>query len=564
MQQWLSIPRCQRYERLLDDEGKGASLIPEAVERIKSWIRQCSQTCDPEIIPAVLPKRLLDAGSIDGRQQIRLLDHTQPLLQGETRQTTAYAALSYCWGNESPLMTTSKNLHEMLDGISFECLPKVYQHAIIVCRSLQIRYLWIDSLCIIQGDKTDWESESPKMAQYYEHAYLTIIPAAATSCYDGFLERLPSTTSSVEVEFQSSLNSDIRGSYFIGHDFTSDPGFSLFYQDTAASKWGTRGWTFCEGLFSKRRVYFGKNAIHWSCRSFYASELSNHLKDAEEDSLRPLFESSSPLIVWYTQHLEYSVRKLSRRHDRLPAISPLAQVIADMTRDVYLAGLWKSSLHVGLLWYASDFKGPIIVPEEGETRYIAPSWSWLARARNAEISHYVLTHEAQYSFNVLEAGTTLDGINPYGRVSDGYIKVQGQVYNLLGKPFYKTAYERRANYQEIKTPQGRYIGECSLDLSRSHIDNHGDYQLQDLELEAQGFVLLVVRDGLCLKGKISRAGKNISEEEASLAVSGLVLIPSGRGNADEYCRMGIFESPPIEDGGKRFFEECELRTITLV
>lgn len=534
------------------------------MERIESWITECLKTCDPEIIPAVLPKRLLDVGNTDGTQKIRLLDQTQQILQGEKNQKTGYAALSYCWGDLPPLMTTPENIGEMLDDIPFEGLPEDYQDAIIVCRSLQIRFLWIDSLCIIQGDKEDWESESPKMAQYYEHAYITIIPAAAASCYDGFLKRSSFKMSSVEVEFESSLNPNIHGTYFIGHDFTEDPDFSLFYQDIAESKWGTRGWTFCEGLFSKRRVYFGKNTIHWSCRSFYASELSNGLEGAEEDNLRTLIEEHDPLMVWYTQLLEYSMRNLSRSQDRLPAISPLAQVIADMTGDEYLAGLWRSDLHVGLLWYASDFEGPIIIPEEKETRYIAPSWSWLARARNAEISHYVLTHKTQSLLTIIEAGITLDGINPYGRVSNGFINVQGQICKLPGDPFYKAAYESRTNYQEIKTAQGRYIGECSLDLDESDMDDHGDYQLQMIGPRAQEFVLLVVREGLCLKGTMSRAGKDISEKDACLAVSGLVLIPSGRGNPAEYCRMGIFQSPPIEDGGKRFFETCETHTITII
>lgn len=571
--QFLRISRRPRYGCLI--QGQEFQLLPEVTGRIEDWIETCRRECGQNNKPVVSPKRLLDVGSNDGTGKIRLLECTQQTSQNGTHQVPKYAALSYCWGNKPPLMTMTENLDEMLDGISFEKLPRNYRDAIIVCRSLKIQYLWIDSLCIIQGDKIDWESESPKMAQYYEQAYITIIPAAATSCYDGFLERSTSTTPSVKVGFKSRLNPKFHGTYLIGHDFTVDRNFSLFYQDIAESKWGTRGWTFCEGLFSKRRVYFGKNTIHWSCERFYANELSNHLGNAEEDNIESLIKEmgeENPLAgrnflsMWHTQYLEYSMRELSRSQDRLPAISPLAQVVANMTKktgEEYLAGVWKSDLEVGLLWYASKFEGRIVLPNEKERPYIAPSWSWLARAKNAEISHYVLTHETRSALKILDARTTLDGINPFGRVLDGYIKVQGQICELPGESLFKVASERRTNYREIRS-DGRYVGECSLDLDETHAASFGDYQLQMPGSKAQNFLLLVIRDGLCLKNTMSRAGKDISENEAYSAVSGLVLIPSGRGNADEYCRMGIFESPPIDGGGVLFFKDCERRTITII
>ncbi|KAB2571067.1 hypothetical protein DBV05_g10263 [Lasiodiplodia theobromae] len=49
----------------------------------------------------------------------------------------------------------------------------------------QVRYIWIDSLCIIQGDKQDWFEQSRQMADIYGNAFLNIAATAATDSYEG-------------------------------------------------------------------------------------------------------------------------------------------------------------------------------------------------------------------------------------------------------------------------------------------------------------------------------------------------------------------------------------------
>ncbi|KAF2136707.1 uncharacterized protein K452DRAFT_312990 [Aplosporella prunicola CBS 121167] len=536
----------------------GLLLSPQVSKRIEGWIGQCLKHCDPEAKPMGLPTRLLDVGNMNGRK-VRLVVTSDKMLQGKSGRSWRYSALSHCWGDRSihkpPLKTTTENLSKRLAGIPFLDLPKTYQHAIIVCRSLNIQYLWIDSLCIIQNDKADWETESPKMAQYYEHAYITIIPAAATSCNDGFLDRPITQSRPVKVEFQSSLKRNTRGAYFIHGESTTEPRFSQFYDDIAKSKWGTRGWTFCEGLFSTRRVYFGKNTIHWGCRKFYTSELSNILDDAEEHNLQSLieeqdqdqFHDGNVLSVWYAQYLEYSCRQFTRSQDRLPAISPLAKVMAQLTGDTYLAGLWQSDLHVGLLWYADSFEGPLILPREKEASYIAPSWSWLARARNAEISDYALTHKTQSLLIILGTRITPDGINPYGRVLDGSIEVDGYTSELPRDMFIGSIHQRGTNYRTTRF-QGHEV-ECSLD--------------EPLGMQVQSYVLLVVRNGLCLKDTIYGESEDIDEDNAHYAVSGLVLIPSGQ-RENAYCRAGIFQSLRNNIEEKSFLITCKRRTLILI
>jgi len=45
----------------------------------------------------------------------------------------------------------------MRTEILMEKLPYTFRDAVTIAHHLNIRYLWIDSMCIIQGDRDDWE-----------------------------------------------------------------------------------------------------------------------------------------------------------------------------------------------------------------------------------------------------------------------------------------------------------------------------------------------------------------------------------------------------------------------
>lgn len=62
----------------------------------------------------------------------------------------------------------------MLAKIDLESLPKTFQDDILVTRHLQYRYLWIESLCVLQDSKEDWEKEAATMSDVYNNAALTI------------------------------------------------------------------------------------------------------------------------------------------------------------------------------------------------------------------------------------------------------------------------------------------------------------------------------------------------------------------------------------------------------
>lgn len=121
-----------------------------------------------------LPARLLDVGPPDESELPRLVETSIASVEGEP----PYAALSHMWGdmsNRPPLRTLMSNYKDMKNGIPVSTLPKNLLQAMIVTRRLGLRYLWIDSLCIIQDSSSDWKAEAATMHEVYKYAEVTIV-----------------------------------------------------------------------------------------------------------------------------------------------------------------------------------------------------------------------------------------------------------------------------------------------------------------------------------------------------------------------------------------------------
>jgi hypothetical protein len=89
-----------------------------------------------------------------------------------------YASLSHCWGLIRFVNLTTKNKTQFMEeGIPWRELPKNFQEAIEVARFLEINYIWIDSLCMIQGDDGDFREQAPLMHKVYRNSYCNIAAA---------------------------------------------------------------------------------------------------------------------------------------------------------------------------------------------------------------------------------------------------------------------------------------------------------------------------------------------------------------------------------------------------
>lgn len=118
-------------------------------------------------------------------------------LLGEHPIGVPWASLSHCWGTKPGLKTTRKTYPDMLRSIKPQHLPATIPDAIKFSLQLGIRYIWVDSLCIIQPDEEedthdqkDWEIELPNMGRYYKDSMLTLVVESAAGDDEGFLDAL--------------------------------------------------------------------------------------------------------------------------------------------------------------------------------------------------------------------------------------------------------------------------------------------------------------------------------------------------------------------------------------
>jgi hypothetical protein len=150
---------------------------------LREWLRVCNESHDDHALASrevkVLPTRVLDVGDIENPNRLRLY-----LPEGKQGR---YIALSHCWGQITPLSTTKSTIEDLRIGIEFDQLPKTFQDAVVTTRKLNVQYLWIDSLCIIQDNDEDWIRESGKMETVFASAYCTIAATSAKNSTEGFL-----------------------------------------------------------------------------------------------------------------------------------------------------------------------------------------------------------------------------------------------------------------------------------------------------------------------------------------------------------------------------------------
>ena len=158
-------------------------------------------------------------------------------------------------------MTLRKHLYDLQrpQALSPKNVPKqvakTIQIAMHVAELLEERYLWADQLCIVQDDDAAKLAEIQNMASIYAHASLTIV--ADDSAGAGGIAGICSFTGprNLVQKIHSFRNREII-------ELIPNP-WGPF--NPPASQWSTRGWTFQEGLFSRRRLVFSANTVRWEC-----------------------------------------------------------------------------------------------------------------------------------------------------------------------------------------------------------------------------------------------------------------------------------------------------------
>ncbi|KAF5249379.1 hypothetical protein FANTH_5260 [Fusarium anthophilum] len=329
--------------------------------------------------PKFAPSRLIDIGS----------DHTWKLClyPQDITDPPEYMTLSYRWAKTPSIRLLSSNFEAVRKGAPTSQLPKTFREAITVAHRFSIRYLWIDSLCIIQDSPEDWARESLQMHLVYANSACTISATASGGPDEGLFR---SRTA------QETLVGHIKVSFNDGEPRRSDVWDQHHMQRLTQGPLTDRGWVFQERILSPRVLHFTKTQAVWECFEMNKSEMFPRWSPRPADAvytpdlkaIDAFFDDGHRRTAWakeedkkmtvdvYQQWVNlvktYSQCSLTCPDDRLMAMAGIAEMFKKNSGDEYLAGLWRSRIVEGLNWVVLE-PGP--GPQNPER---VPSWSWAA------------------------------------------------------------------------------------------------------------------------------------------------------------------------------------------
>lgn len=159
-------------------------------DTVVHWVKSCEENhakCNRRWSGHdFVPTRLLDLGPLSATwppESLQVVETKQNAIKA------AYVTLSHCWGKKLFRTLRTEDIQKSGNAsISWEdiCKNKNFAESIEVARHLRSRYIWIDSLCIIQNDKNeDFNKEGPRMHQIYRNSYCNIAAADSEDCEGG-------------------------------------------------------------------------------------------------------------------------------------------------------------------------------------------------------------------------------------------------------------------------------------------------------------------------------------------------------------------------------------------
>lgn len=417
------------------------------------WIRQRLQTCctkhsscpGPEKKP--LPTRVLDLGLLED-PGIPSVDVSLYETKGESSQ---YIALSHCWGGKQPIRTTRKTVESHQRGIPVSALPRTFRDAVSISRRLGFRYLWIDSLCVIQDDDNDWAQEAARMCDVYEGASLVIAATEAGNPNAGLFRSDPRFQWRHEIHVgdeNESIPICIRRR--VRHEaYTKSPLRHASYSEVLwpPAPLSLRAWAFQERMLARRMIHFLDQEIVWECQDEACCQCEQLDNSEQKDG----FFCSPTATSWSDWVEYYSALSLTYPSDKLPAISGLAKYLHRRYANKlggYLAGVWEATLPHSLLWrsLSEDLVQPRLVS------YRAPSWSW---ASTDSVIHLPRVNEPDRLFTtVLDVRCTPKGPDLFGETSSGHLLLSGPLTEAKLGIF---AHDRHSKMLPIPIPVRDYL-----------------------------------------------------------------------------------------------------------
>jgi hypothetical protein len=521
------------------------------------WLSHCIQghsKCPKS--HGFLPTRVIDVDAFDGNDDVRLVETAELT---PTDKARPFVALSHCWGKDHFLITKLATLEDHKKNIPLDTLPPSFQDAVVVVRQMGFKYIWIDSLCIIQDSAEDWQKESRQMCNIYAQAIFTITSAHASGAYGGmFRHRDGIRTMPFEIELQ-------LPSKPICILYVPTPQREVQWQLNDLPIY-SRAWCFQEMVLSTRNLIFDPDGIRWECLTTAGAEgnleansirhsgniklIQGSMKEPTSavDFFDTLAAEDIPMqaTIWQSIIKDYAARSLTKYTDKLIAFAGIAQEIEKHTDNKYLAGLWQRHLFMNLIWYVQTMAEPEAgihawFPDRGKLPYrkpdaIAPSWSWASVNLPVEYDTYV---QQEQFCDILSA--EVDG-PPH--VQSGKLAIRGDVrelYVLHPDNSRVTSLVKLANEYQFKDSYGlmrRLFAPSEVmlatieppsTLSRSQI-LPVIWQPEDIWDEQKPITFLTITRHPVISGMPLDLRRQL--------IYTLALLPAGNGS-DDYRRIGL-------------------------
>lgn len=335
---------------------------PARLELARQWREDCLTShgnCESWRESHLFPSRVIDVGPPDGSQE--------PFLHLPAPSDLGlYICLSHRWGGVKVLQTVmgdppgtpngrTGTFSQFQSAIPLETMPKTFQDAIQVTRALGFRYIWIDSLCIVQDRPSDWEAEAQKMGSYYRNAHLTLVAGSAVSADSGLFfpitrPAVPCHIGSVSLELQD-YECDVHGDEpHMFSLFAREPQMNRGHYRTSARptcSLDERAWVLQEEVLSARALIFTDEGLYWECAELSASESHPHGSEVRHtrslSSTNPEFEGGEGFLPaeWTYAQMFKCFLLVTDRESRDPAVldvnrltRSLRLMIEDMRRSI--------------------------------------------------------------------------------------------------------------------------------------------------------------------------------------------------------------------------------------
>jgi hypothetical protein len=353
------------------------AIDPDRVDfrRIKRWLHKCERS---HSVCRVSPERT-------GLSIFRLIDvERECLVNGSLGWR--YLALSYVWGSAPKLTLNLQNQEALCVPGSLSTLnddiPRTIRDSFFLCKQLKERYIWVDSLCIIQNSPVDKYAQIAHMDQIYHDALLTVVGAAGDA-----KTGLPGVTDTMRKTTQ------LLASF---HDMKFSAAPDTTNNLLANSPWSFRGWTLQEQVLSRRLLVFTDRMVFFNCRdAIFREDIESKaamgdivLMDPIEKSVvrahgslvnlvpSPYQPRPEEILLALQEYAElvydYMNRSLSNEEDILNAFTGVLKTFIP-TLGAFRFGMPLNFLGITLLW---ELQGKSIA--ERRRGIDIPSWSWAA------------------------------------------------------------------------------------------------------------------------------------------------------------------------------------------